>query len=306
MQRKALVSASLASGLALGLMAAGASAAAPVANPDAVTTLTGKSVDIPVLANDSDPDGDVLTLAGFPTRPVNGTVSRSGNIARYKPNAGFSGTDQFNYRVTDATGIGRTATVTVTVTVKAASNEAPLASPDRATTAANTRAVIPVLANDRDPDGDTLRIVGMSVPGHGSLARAAGVIIYTPAPGFAGDDAFTYKVGDGKGGTDRARVSVTVAAASAAQSDSASLSWSIPTTRADGSPIPISEIKGYEIYMIAESTGKTAVIPVSGGMTSSYKLTGLSPDTYHFSMAAMDAQGNLSELSPIVSKTISR
>ena len=304
MQRKALVSAFLASGLALGLMAADASAAAPVANPDAVTTLTGKSVDIPVLANDSDPDGDVLTLAGFPTRPVNGTVSRSGNIARYKPNAGFSGTDQFNYRVTDATGIGRNATVTVTV--KAASNKPPLASPDRSTTAANTSVAIPVLANDRDPDGDTLRIVGMSVPGHGSLARAAGVITYTPAQGFAGDDAFTYKVGDGKGGTDRARVSVTVAAASAVQSDSASLSWSIPTTRADGSPIPISEITGYEIYVIAESTGKTAVIPVSGGMTSSYTLTGLPPDTYHFSMAALDAQGNLSELSPIVSKTISR
>ena len=304
MQRNALVSASLASGLALGLMAAGASAAAPIANPDAVTTLTDKSVDIPLLANDSDPDGDVLTLAGFPTRPVNGAVSRSGNIARYKPNAGFFGTDQFNYRVTDATGIGRTATVTVTI--RAASNEAPRASPDRATTAANTSAVIPVLANDRDPDGDTLRIMGMSVPGHGSLARAAGVITYTPAPGFAGDDAFTYRVGDGKGGTDRARVLVTVAAASAVPSGSASLSWSIPSTRADGSPIPISEITGYEIYMIAESTGKTAVIPVSDGMTSSYTLAELSPDTYHFSMAAMDAQGNLSELSPIVSKTIPR
>ena len=85
---------------------------------------------------------------------------------------------------------------------------------------------------------------------------------------------------------------------------SAVLSWTIPTTRADGSPLPMSDLAGYEIYVLAESTGQSSVITVGGGGTSTYTVTGLAPDTYHFSMAAKDSAGNLSELSGVVSKTI--
>ncbi len=68
-----------------------------------------------------------------------------------------------------------------------------------------------VLANDADPDGDTLSIASVSAPAQGSAVIAGGRILYTPAPGYVGPDAFTYTVADGKGATGAASVAVTVA-----------------------------------------------------------------------------------------------
>ena len=75
-------------------------------------------------------------------------------------------------------------------------------------------------------------------------------------------------------------------------------------TRADGSPLTMADIEGYEIYVLSESTGETAIITLDDGAASSYTLDNLPADTYHFSMAAKDTQGNLSALSAVVSKTI--
>ena len=71
---------------------------------------------IDVLANDSDPDGDVLTVLSF-TQPANGVVTFSGvpGVLHYRANVGFCGLDTFTYTVSD--GRGGTATATVTVNV---------------------------------------------------------------------------------------------------------------------------------------------------------------------------------------------
>lgn len=84
----------------------------------------------------------------------------------------------------------------------------------------------------------------------------------------------------------------------------ATLSWTTPVTRADGAPLAVGELGGYEIYMLAESTGETRVFTVSEPMTTSYTVDGLVPDTYHFSMSAFDIGGVFSPLSEIVSKTV--
>jgi len=100
-------------------------------------------------------------------------------------------------------------------------------------------------------------------------------------------------------------VTVTVSPAPATvTSGAAVLSWSIPTTRADGSPLTMAEIAGYEIYVLSESTGQSSVIAVSSGATSTYTVSGLAAGTYYFSMAAKDTAGNLSALSTVVSKII--
>ena len=88
------------------------------------------------------------------------------------------------------------------------------------------------------------------------------------------------------------------------QAGSAALSWSIPTTRANGSPLPTGEIGGYEIYVVSESSGASSVITVGDPLATGSTIEGLEPDTYHFSMAAFDSSGNLSELSDVVSKTV--
>jgi Bacterial Ig domain len=86
----------------------------PVAADDSVTTPQGLPKTINVLANDSDPDGDPLTVTGV-TDPPNGTATiNPDNTVTYRPECGFLGTDTFTYTIDD----GRSGTDTGVVTVR--------------------------------------------------------------------------------------------------------------------------------------------------------------------------------------------
>ncbi|MBE7468978.1 MAG: hypothetical protein DPW09_03260 [Anaerolineae bacterium] len=102
----------------------------PTANPDTATTNVNTQVTISVLGNDSDPDGDTLTITGVST-PANGAVSINVNTIIYTPNTGYTGSDSFTYTISD--GQGNTATATVTVTVAAVNT--PTATPNHTATA---------------------------------------------------------------------------------------------------------------------------------------------------------------------------
>ncbi len=79
-------------------------------------------------------------------------------------------------------------------------NQPPIANPDSASTPYRTPVTIDVLANDSDPDGDTIG-VGMRTNGaHGIAVKTDDTIIYTPKAGFWGTDTFTYIVADGRKG----------------------------------------------------------------------------------------------------------
>jgi uncharacterized protein YjiK len=89
---------------------------APVASNDAASTAVGTSVTVPVLANDSDPDGDQLTVDDL-TQPASGSVQvRADQSVEYTPDAAFAGTDTFTYRANDGQASSNVATVTVSVT----------------------------------------------------------------------------------------------------------------------------------------------------------------------------------------------
>lgn len=88
---------------------------APVANPDSVVTAQGVPIEIEVLANDTDPDGDWLSIRSA-TAPAHGSIEvRSDITITYTPSAGFVGTDRFEYVVGDGNGNEATGTVTVLV-----------------------------------------------------------------------------------------------------------------------------------------------------------------------------------------------
>ncbi|HEY5611151.1 MAG TPA: tandem-95 repeat protein, partial [Thermoanaerobaculia bacterium] len=87
----------------------------PVAANDFATCSKNGSVNVAVLANDSDVDGDTLSVSGI-GRPISGSVALNadGSI-RYRAKKGFTGTDSFTYTVIDGNGGNSTATVTVSV-----------------------------------------------------------------------------------------------------------------------------------------------------------------------------------------------
>lgn len=90
-------------------------------------------------------------------------------------------------------------------------NQAPVAAGDTAVVNPGQPAVIDVLANDSDPDGDPLSVASITQPANGVAAlNADGTVTYTPNAGFTGSDAFTYTASDGRGGTDSATVALTV------------------------------------------------------------------------------------------------
>lgn len=180
----------------------------PVAVADVATTAAGRPVTIAVLANDTDPEGDALTLAGVGT-PANGTATISDGRVIYTPRTGFSGMDTFTYTVRDSQGATSTGTVRVTVIA----NLAPVANPDNAFVLKGQSVIINVLANDTDPEGDALRVTRV-FPGaqsQGTITiNANQTITYLHRPGSIGTDVFTYEITDASGNTSIGTVTVTV------------------------------------------------------------------------------------------------
>ncbi len=182
--------------------------APPVANPDAATTNEDTPVVIGVLANDSDADGNPLTIQAV-TQGAHGSVTVNPNgTLTFAPSANYYGSDSFSYTVSD--GRGGTAAALVSVIVVSV-NDPPVVNPDAAITTQGTPVTIAVLANDSDVDGDPLSVVAVTQGTGGSvLVNADGTVTYTPAASFSGSDGFTYTASDGQGGTATADVTVQV------------------------------------------------------------------------------------------------
>ena len=88
----------------------------PVALNDTASTTKSTAVTISVLANDSDPDHDPLSVTGL-TQPASGTIVLNSNgTITYTPKKGFSGTDTFTYKASD--GLAQSSAATVTITIK--------------------------------------------------------------------------------------------------------------------------------------------------------------------------------------------
>ena len=187
----------------------------PTVSDDAATGIMDQLVSIPVLENDFDSDGNlaVATLqVVLPPAHGNAVPQADGTIT-YTPAAGFKGDDTFTYRVADNDGAFSTA---AQVMVTIASNQPPTAKDDSFQTAADSPAVLDVLANDTAADGqlDPASLVVVEAPDHGTVEiQPDGKVRYTPAAGFGGEDTFSYTVADFNGlVSDPATVTIRIAA----------------------------------------------------------------------------------------------
>lgn len=87
-------------------------------------------------------------------------------------------------------------------------------------------------------------------------------------------------------------------------SKSLTLSWSAPSSRANGDPLPLSDIAGYEIYYFQEGSDSEQVISINNAQTTTYTTPLLSPGTYIFAISAIDTSNLFSDLSDPAEVTI--
>jgi len=178
----------------------------PVASDDSATVDEDGSVNIDVLGNDSDVDGDTLTVTTASATNGSVVIEADGSLT-YTGNADFNGADTITYTVDDGNGGSASATVAVTVN---AVNDGPVAADDSATVDEDGSVNIDVLGNDSDVEGDSLTVTSASADTGFVDIEADGTLTYRPFPQFNGSDTITYSVADGNGGTTAASVEVTV------------------------------------------------------------------------------------------------
>jgi VCBS repeat-containing protein len=181
---------------------------APVASNDSYAMMEDTTLTASLLANDSDVDGDALTVS-LVSGPAHGSITfNSDSSFTYTPLADYNGADSFTYKANDGQADSNVATVSLTVTLV---NDAPVAINDSYAMTGHTVLTAGVLANDSDVDGDPLYAALVSGPAHGKLTfNSDGSFVYKPLGHYNGPDSFTYKAFDGSASSDVTTVSITV------------------------------------------------------------------------------------------------
>ena len=183
---------------------------APTANADSYSFADNNPQTLSVLGNDTDPDLDALRIVAT-TSLIGGTadISPSGTNVRFAPFAGFTGTASFRYTIADIGGLQDIGTVTIVL-----ANASPTAVADsRSTTSLISQVDIDVIANDTDPNGDTLSlgpIDPVQPVSAGTATTSGNRIIFTPGPGAVpGPVTISYTTSDGSL-SDRGVLTITI------------------------------------------------------------------------------------------------
>lgn len=176
----------------------------PVANNDTFELFANDRPSFDVLANDTDSDGDALSISST-TEPTAGQVAIVDNQIQYTPNTNFIGSDTFSYTISDGNNATDSAVVTISI-----NNRPPTAVNDSITTLQSQSVSFEPLTNDSSAAQHTLVVAELTVPSNGQVALLDNVVTYVPAPGFVGQDAFAYTVRDALGDESTASVAVNV------------------------------------------------------------------------------------------------
>ncbi len=189
----------------------------PVARDDSIEILQGNSKQIEVLQNDTDADGDTLTIMEIVApRFGDAWIERGQRTIFYQPHASHIGDDTITYTISDGRrGGSATAELRIVVVPVDGPIEAPprpVAEDDSVITVRNTSVDLRPLENDSHPSGASIRLDQIvEAPTHGQATiLPPGTIRYSPNSGYVGEDSFRYSVKDSDGQTASARVTVTV------------------------------------------------------------------------------------------------
>lgn len=171
----------------------------PLAQNDTFTFAKNLSVILPILSNDSDPDGDPLTLALL-LGPQNGTATiNASNQVNYTPDAGYIGLDSFTYIICDNSNACDTAFVLLIITGQ---NDSPTANDDLFSfifSENNKGKFLDVVLNDTDPQNAELTITEVFTASMNVFAVefdsvSQRISLLLPFAYACGADTFTYRI----------------------------------------------------------------------------------------------------------------
>lgn len=187
---------------------------APVAVDDTDTTDLDTTVTVDLLANDSDVDGDTLSVTAATVPPEQGSLLNNGDgTVTFTPAAAFTGPATISYAISDGNGGEDSAVHVIDVTPEVLAP--PVANDDTAATDEDTAVIVDLRGNDIDPDNtlDELTLSDLLVdPAEGTVVdNGDGTVTFTPAADFNGDATITYTLTDPDGASDDAEAIVTVA-----------------------------------------------------------------------------------------------
>jgi len=273
---------------------------APLASDDSYAVVAGATFHAAapgVLGNDRDPNGDALTVTRVSGVSGGLLALQSDGSFTYTPDAGTTN-DSFTYEVSD--GLLRSNVATVSISV--AANAPPSAADDAYSVAAGSALQVAapgVLANDSDPEGNTLSAVLASAPTGGALTlNGDGSFRYMPASGTT-HDAFTYEVHDGVQAGNLATVTINVTAAAnqapVAANDLVTTRKNVPLsikvlandTDSDGALDPATVT-----IVTAPNRGGTAVVGSDGSVAYTPRRDYVGIETFGYTV--QDTQGKVS------------
>ena len=273
---------------------------APAASDDAYGTDEDTLLEVAApgpLGNDTDVDGDPLTTA-LTTGPAHGSLALASDGAfSYLPDANFNGDDSFTYEASDGLLSSGPATVTIHV---AAVNDPPATSDDAYTTAEDTSLSVGapgLLANDSDPEGDTLFVTIVTPAAHGDVTLTGdGGFIYMPDPNFNGTDSFVYRASDGTASaTATATITVTPVADPPVANDDA-YSVAVGSTLVVGDPGVIVNDSGEATVTAVLVTGVahgTLTLSADGSFTYTTDLTSAGTDSFTYKLVDGALESNV-------------
>ena len=180
----------------------------PVALNDSYSLQWNQSHTLEVLQNDTDADGDTLSINQAAAAFGSVSISDDGLTLLYTPAQDFVGTDTLSYGISD----GNNGSASATVTVEVYYNRPPVVTNATASTNDKTAIDIDVLANATDADGDALVISSASAQNGTVTITAAQTLRYTPQAGFAGTDTISFTVTDNRGGSVNGEVTISITA----------------------------------------------------------------------------------------------
>lgn len=238
---------------------------APIAQNDNASTPVNELVNIPVLANDTDPNPtDQLSIVLF-TNPLHGNLVQTSGTLNYMPDNNYNGMDYFVYVVCD-NGMPQLCDTAYVSVFVGDTNQPPIAQNDTATTLVNQPIFIEVTLNDTDPDNaiTQLNTSALSSPPNGTIANNNNGFTYTPNADFIGVDTFSYVICDPSNKCDTAFIIINI----------------LPTINAQPDIVYTNEATAVTFTVLANDQGESIAVtnvitlPQNGAITAANAVTG--------------------------------